>query len=222
MLKQDKLFPGQTIFVDHFVSTTQGITLTSRGGANAPGFTGGCIIVDAASGFVTAECQKHLNTHETLEVIKKFEAMSLEHGVVPTSYMSDSSTAFTSQQFKEHLESYRQITTFAGTSAHHHNAVAERAIRTIMSIARTMMLGAATSWPDMADPALWPLAVDYAVHVFNRVPNPETGLSPLDLFTGIRQPQHQLHDLHVWGCPAYLLDKQIADGKKLPQWKPKS
>ena len=85
-----------------------------------------------------------------------------------------------------------------------------------------MMLGAATSWPDMADPALWPLAVDYAVHVFNRVPNPETGLSPLDLFTGIRQPQHRLHDLHVWVCPAYLLDKQIADGKKLPQWKPKS
>ena len=75
----------------------------------------------------------------------------------------------------------------------------------------------------MADATLWPrLAVDYAVHIFNRVPDPETGLSPLDKFTNTREPVRRLHDLHVFGAPSYLLNKSIADGKKLPRWKPKS
>jgi hypothetical protein len=222
VLKQDKLFPGQTTSVDHFVCSTKGVTLTSRGGANAPGYTGGCIMVDNASGLTHVEHQQHLNTHETLEAIKQYERMCLDRGVVPTDYISDSGTAFTSKAFQAHLANYQQIIQFAGTAAHNHNSIAERSIRTIMSIARTMMLHAATHWPEMADATLWPLAVDYAVHIFNRVPNRETGLSPLDVFTGTREPLRRLHDLHVWGSPSYLLDKRIADGKQLPRWSPKS
>ena len=33
--------------------------------------------------------------------------------------------------------------------------------------------------------------------------------------------KRKLHDLHVWGCLLYVLDKTISDGKKLPHWKPK-
>ena len=29
-------------------------------------------------------------------------------------------------------------------------------------------------------------------------------------------------DLHVWGCPTYMLDPKLQDGKKIPQWKPRS
>ena len=222
VLKQDKLFPGQTISIDHFVCSTKGVTPTSRGGASAPGYVGGCIMVDNASGYVSVGHQKHLNTHETLEVIKNFEKECMDMGVVPQQYVSDSGSAFTSKEFKAHLEEYQQIIHFAGTGAHHHNSIAERSIRTIMSIARTMMLHSAIHWPEMADATLWPFAVDYAVHIFNRVPNPETGLSPMDVFTGQRQPLRRLHDLHVWGSPAYLLAKTIADGKKLPRWQSRS
>ena len=167
VLKQGKLFPGQQTSVDHFVCSTKGVTLTSHGGANAPGFTGGCIMVDNASGFTHVEHQQHLNTHETLEAITKYEKMCLDKGVVPTNYISDSGTAFTSKDFQEHLSHYKQIIQFVGTSAHHHNSIAEQSIHTIMSIARTMMLHAATHWPEMADATMWPLAVDYAVHTFN-------------------------------------------------------
>ena len=179
-------------------------------------------MVDNASGLVHVEHQKHLNTHETLGAIKSFERTCLDNGVVPMEYISASGSAFTSMEFQAHLAHYKQIVHFVGTAAHHHNSMAERIIRTIMSIARTLMLHAAIYWPEMADATLWPLAVDYAAHVFNRVPNKETGLSPLAVFSGTRQPQRRLHDLHVWGSPAYLLDKQIADGKKLPRWQPKS
>jgi hypothetical protein len=179
-------------------------------------------MVDNASGLVHVEHQKHLNTHETLEAIKSFEQMCLDYGVVPTEYVSDSGSAFTSKEYQAHLANYQQIISFAGTGAHHHNAIAERSIRTIMSIARTCMLHAAIHWPEMADATLWPLAVDYAVYIYNRVPNRETGLSPLDIFSNQRQPQRRLQDLHVWGSPAYLLDKRIADGKKIPRWESKS
>jgi hypothetical protein len=42
------------------------------------------------------------------------------------------------------------------------------------------------------------------------------------MFTQQRWKQSQLHDLHVWGCPVYVLDKRIADGMKIPKWAPRS
>jgi hypothetical protein len=29
-------------------------------------------------------------------------------------------------------------------------------------------------------------------------------------------------DLHVWGCPVYVLDPKIQQGQKLPRWVPRS
>jgi len=72
---------------------------------------------------------------------------------------------------------------FAGVGAHHHNGNAERAIQTIMSIARTMMLHSAIHWLDVADPMLWPMAVQLAVFLHNHVADDTTGLSPTDVFT---------------------------------------
>ena len=91
-----------------------------------------------------------------------------------------------------------------------------------MSMARTMMLHASIHWPEMSDPSLWPMAVAHAVFLYNHVPQMDSGLSPIDLFTKTRWEQRKFHDLHVWGCPVYVLDKTLSDGKKLPRWKPRS
>ena len=85
-----------------------------------------------------------------------------------------------------------------------------------------MMLHSAIHWPDVADASLWPMAVQHAVFLHNHMPNQTTGLAPVDVFTKSRWQQHKFHDLHVWGCPVYVLDKTIADGRKLPRWKPRS
>ena len=53
-------------------------------------------------------------------------------------------------------------------------------------------------------------------------PDLTSGLCPSDVFTKSRWEQRKYHDLHVWGCPVYVLEKAIADGKKLPRWKPRS
>ena len=115
------------------------------------------------------------------------------------------------------------IVRFAGVGVHHHNGNAENSIRAIMSIARTMMLHSAIHWPDVVDVTLWPMAVALSVYLHNHMPNMETGLAPVDVFTKLRSwQQHKFQNLHVWGCPVYVLDKSIADGKKLPRWQPRS
>ena len=224
VLRQENLLPGQCISVDHFVCNTKGRLFTSRGKTSALErlYCGGCLFVDHASGFVHVKHQSSLSSHDTMRAKEKIELFCRDHGVLPQKYMSDNASAFTSKSFTDHLRIYRQWNSFAGAGAHHHNGIAERSIRTIMAIARTMMLHSAIHWPDMADATLWPMAVSHAVFLWNHLPGLDTGLSPSDLFTKSRWPQQRFHDLHVWGCPVYVLNKTISDGKKIPKWQPRS
>jgi hypothetical protein len=185
-------------------------------------FSGGCLFVDHASGYIHVEFQTNLNTHETLNAKENFELMCRDNGVIPQNYVSDNGAAFTSAGFTAKLREFAQIIRFAGTGAHHHNGTAERAIQTIMSMARTMMLHAAIHWPDVSDSCLWPMAVAHAVFLYNHVPSSDTGISPVDVFTRTRWEQRKFHDVHVWGCPVYVLEKSLSDGKKIPRWKPRS
>ena len=92
-------------------------------------------------------------------------------------------TAFTSQDFSNHLAAFDQVSKFAGVGAHHQNALAERAIRTLMSISRATMIHAGIHWPGMAKASLWPMANAQSCYLYNHVPNPSTGLSSADIFT---------------------------------------
>ncbi|KAL7574137.1 hypothetical protein ACA910_014820 [Epithemia clementina (nom. ined.)] len=83
-----------------------------------------------------------------------------------------------------------------------------------------MMLHAAIHWNETADPTIWPTAVLHAVWLFNHVPSLSTRISTQDIFTHTHFPQCTFHDLHVWGCPTYVLHKTISDGIKLPRWQP--
>ena len=41
-------------------------------------------------------------------------------------------------------------------------------------------------------------------------------------FFGIKSDYSDLCDARVWGCPAYLLDPKLQDGKKIPRWNPRT
>ncbi|KAL7460298.1 hypothetical protein ACHAXS_001818, partial [Conticribra weissflogii] len=82
------------------------------------------------------------------------------------------------------------------------------------------MVHAAIHWPsDGADEIrLWAFAIEHAAWLYNRLPNPKTGLTPLELFTKSKSDHRDLLRSHVWGCPVYVLDPSLADGKKIPKW----
>ena len=91
-----------------------------------------------------------------------------------------------------------------------------------MTTARVMMIHAAIHWHEMADTQLWPMAVQYSVFIYNHLPNVQTGVSPYDRFTRTTWPIKHIHNLHVWGCPVYVLHKSLQDGNKLSRWRARS
>ncbi len=229
VISADQVLPGQRVSVDHFVCSTRGRLLSGYGVKKNHStkddpklYCGGCLFIDEATGHVVVEFQKHLNTHETLAALESFEAKARDSGVIPQSYTTDNGSCFTSRGFFAHLSKFAQTVRHSGAGSHHQNGKAERAIQTIMGIARTMMLHAAIHWPETADPTLWPMAVTHAVWLWNHLPNPETGLSPHDLWTKTRYPLRDLQNVHVWGCPMYVLEKKLADGRKIGKWQARS
>jgi hypothetical protein len=222
-LKTGHVLPGQCVSVDHFVCSTKGRLLNSMGKTDPNKmYCGGAIFVDHATGAVFIKEQVGMSGHETLKSKIEFERWLDDFGHVAQEYRTDNSTAFRNTNFTKELIENHQVTRFAGAGSHHSNGVAERCIRTIMGMARTMMLHAAIRWPDVSDAQLWPLAVQYSVHIYNRMPGLRNGLSPLDLLSRMKQTLDSLNDMHVFGCPVYVLDPAFADGKKIPKWTPRS
>lgn len=70
-------------------------------------------------------------------------------------------------------------------------------------------------------PVLWPFTFDYSVHIYNHLPyNINNGLSPDDIFSCTVIGCKHLRQLHVFGCPAFVLDARHQDRKKTPKWRP--
>jgi hypothetical protein len=222
VLKTNVLFPGQRVSMDHFECSARGRLTNSLGKTPADQmYRGGAIFVDQSSGYVFIQPQVTFSSRETLQAKLNFERMCLSSGVMVNTYMSDNGV-FNSNELNADIVSKNQDARYSGVGAHHHNGIAERAIQTISNMSRTMMLHAAVRWPDLADSSLWPLAMDYAAYTYNHMPSIESGMAPIDLFTKTTVPRQRLKDLHVWGCPTYVLEPKLQDGKKLPRWKPRS
>jgi hypothetical protein len=82
------------------------------------------------------------------------------------------------------------------------------------------MLHLATHWPAEAHKRYCPQAIDYAVWVFNLLPNSTSGILPNKLWSRVQHVHNKLCHTHVFGCPVYVLDTLLQDGKKIPKWNP--
>ena len=78
------------------------------------------------------------------------------------------------------------------------------------------MFHAALQWPEHFDKHLWPLAMNYAVHLHNHTPRYKDLHTPASLFTCTPDTLSALKHAHPWGCPLYVLDLHLQDGFKLP------
>ena len=223
-LKKDTLYPGQLVSIDHFDCKPLGRLVNTYGKeSNDKRYKGGCIFVDHATGTVFVGLQSKLNSHETLFAKELFEKVFCDgYGVVVQRYLSDNGTAFTSKNYSQHLENFHQTIHHSSVGAHHSNGVAERNIGSLMSISRAMLHHAAIHWPEVADVGLWSLAVIHAMYILNHLPRSDTGRSPIELFSRRTLSYGSFSDLHVWGCPVYVLDSTLSSGHKLPRWKSRS
>jgi hypothetical protein len=223
VLRRDNLHPGDRVSLDQYISSLPGRLPHTKGKEDKKDkYTGGTIFVDHASSLIHIVNQVGLTSGETLRAKKKFEQFADSFGIQIKSYLADN-VPFGTDAFLRNIESNNQTIEFSGVGAHHQNGVAERSIQTVTQWARAMLLHSVIMWPDQAPFALelWPFAMEHAVYLWNNLPNQASNMAPLELFSKSRFPSYNhLRRLHVWGCPAYVLEPKLQDGKKIPKWNP--
>ena len=90
---------------------------------------------------------------------------------------------FNTSEFMEDLLKKQKKIRFSGAGASHQNGAAERAIKTVVTMARTMLMHAALRCPEETlSTDLWPRAMDYTVWVYNRTPDMQYGLSAIEIW----------------------------------------
>eukprot|EP00957_Ditylum_brightwellii_P111201 8479796-Ditylum_brightwellii.AAC.1 len=75
-------------------------------------------------------------------------------------------------------------------------------------------------WPEQVTTDLWPFTFNYAVFLHNHLPKRGHCLAPIKLFTQTTVPHSFFKGAHVWGCPVYVLQPSLWEGKKIPRWAP--
>ena len=87
----------------------------------------------------------------------------------------------------EELLKKQQNIRFSGAGASHQNKAAERAVKTVVIMVRTMLMHAALRClEDILSTDLWPMAIGYAVWVYNRTPDMQSGLSAIEIWSKSR------------------------------------
>ena len=221
ILSANQYEPGDHVSMDQFVSQTTGRLPTGYGRERPENrYHGGTIFNDAATGIIWVENQISLGAGETIMSKHSFEQWLYELACVEVKRYHSDNGVFVADEFREDCKDKQQKQSFSGVGAKHQNARAERSIQTIMYMARTFMLHVALHWNENGTDnlALWPFAVKHAVWLYNRVPNRITGLTPLELLTRSKADHRDLLRSHVWGCPTFVLDARLQDGKKIPKW----
>ena len=221
-LSRNILIPGQRVSVDLYQSSEKGRLPYSFGKEkDIHKYTGGAIFVDHATRVVQHTHQFSTTASETVNSKHRFEEFCDSFGVKVQEYIGDNNP-FHSKEWNDDCTNQQQTCALSGVGAHHQNQ-AERYVQTIFNMSRALLLHFAIHWPQAAEANLWPFAVDHAVYIWNQLPDMENKLSPLEHFTGTTvHDHHHLQRLHVFGCPVYVLDPKLQDGKKLPKWKRRS
>ena len=138
-------------------------------------FSGGCAFIDHASGYVIIKHPVAINTTENVKAKLKFEKEDQSQGVEIMGYHTDNGI-FNASEFIEEPLKKNQMIKFSGAGASHQNGAAESAIKTVVTTSRTMLTHGTIICPeDTLFTDYWPIAMGYAVWVYNWIPDMQYG-----------------------------------------------
>ncbi len=220
-ITRDKYDVGDFVSSDQFICKMPG-RLPTRYGRESQDhrYQGGTIDNDAASGLIWVKNQVSQGANKTVMGKTCFEQWLFDQCVCEVKHYHGDNGIFSAEEFRHDCEEKRQSQSFSGVGAQHQNAHAERAIQTIMYMARTFMVHASLHWTDKGsdDISLWSFAVKHSVWIYNRVPNVRSCLTLLELITRERFDYKDILPCHVWGCPVFVLEAKLQNDQKLPKW----
>ena len=161
-----------------------GLIPQSRGNPRTERYYYACIFVDHATQLTYVAFQLTQSAEETVQSKHAFKAFASFHGVSIKKYCADNG-AFNTRLFKESVIAVHQQIDFCGTYVHHQNSITKCMIQTITFRARSQLLHAMHSWPDVARAEFWPYPVRLVVDIHNNLPLPN-GLCPIEIFSGVK------------------------------------
>ena len=166
-IKENDLRPGDCISNDQYVCSHRGRLTTGYGKTPlAQTYAGGTILVDHGSKYIHVEHQISLSAADTICLKRNFERMLMNHSVLVRRYRADNGV-FTSAAFEKEIWNGSQMIRDSGAGAQHQNGVAERAVRTVVERARTMLEHATIRNVDNVDASLWPSALNHSCYLWN-------------------------------------------------------
>ena len=208
--------PGDCVSIDQLESTTPGLVAQMKGRLTTDRYLAATVFTDHYSGFSYVHIQRSTSSIDTVEAKEAFERYSQSHGIRVRHYHADNGR-FADNLFKEAVRRKSQTLSFCGVNAHWQNGVAEKRIRDLQDLARTMMIHANRRWPEAVSVNLWPYALRMANNVLNATPSKSRTNPPVNAFTGTKVSINTKHFFH-FGCPVYVLDSRMQAGKKIGKW----
>ena len=214
-----KLTPGEVVSVDQMVSPTPGLIAQMTGILTTKRYKYATVYVDQATRLGYVYLQKTATAEETIKGKIAFEIYCLNNGIKVRSYHADNGI-FRANAWVNHCNLNNQGITYAAVNAHHQNGVAERRIRELQGMTQTMLIHAAKRWPDCITANLWPYALRQANEIINNSPNMQSKNkeTSLEAFTKTKVSINLKH-FQPFGCPVYVLDKELQLGNPYNKWK---
>jgi transposase InsO family protein len=204
-------------------SPTPGLVAQMTGRPTHLRYKHAAVYVDQATGHGFVWLQKSISSEETLKGKIAFERYCNSYGVSVMHYHADNGI-FSANAWRSSCNELGQGLSFAGVNAHHQNGVAERRIRDLQEMARTMLIHAHRRWPSAITANLWPYAIRMANDAINATPNlkDKEGRTPLEVFANTQVASNPKH-WHHFGCPVYVLDDALQSSAQIfHKWKERS
>ena len=98
--------------------------------------------------------------------------------------------------------------------AHHQNGIAERKIKDITLISRTVFLHAIKYWPEYITIMMWPFADKCAQEQTNNLQMNMDLETPDMRFSGTKAVNVQVKHYHTFECTIYILDSRLQKNSK--------
>jgi hypothetical protein len=138
---QKELQPGEVVSIDQMVSAIPGLVAQTTGTLTTKRYNHAMVYVDQVTRLGYVHLQKTTTAKETLEGKNAFEAYANSHSVAVRAYHADNGI-FRTNKWVDCCIKARQGLTFAGVISHHENRIAERRIKELQDLARTMLIRA--------------------------------------------------------------------------------
>ena len=218
--KKDQNFPGAKVSTDQLVVAQPGLVPRISGRHTKDRICGATGFYDHHSGYSYSALQTSLDGDQTLAAKHSFESHADSCNVSVKSYRADNGR-FAEKSFRDAIKEARQTIDFCAVGTHNQNGIIERHFQRLSSSARTLLLHAKRHWPAMVSVVLWPFAYKYAELLYNHLHLDSSGRSPVEKFCKTNFKM-ELKDIHTFGCPCYVLDRDLQNGGMAPKWEPRS